>query len=130
MTVLCDIQWVWGVGSGVTIGDDQPVWENTFNTGGRLKNGHAVLIYMVRGLTGTHSAEVRLNNQHVGRVSPYPGANQTHWYMQMMNITGGPLLDGNNEFQVNAAPAADPSAGHLYDAFTLKYILCIFQQES
>jgi hypothetical protein len=121
---------VHGVGTGVDIGDDQPVWEQSFSTGGRYKNGQAVLVYMVRGLTGSNSAEVRLNNQFVGRVTPYPGANQTHWFMQMINITGGPLLDGNNELQVRAAPATDPSPGNIYDDFSLKYILCIFQQES
>jgi hypothetical protein len=130
MTVLCDFQWVHGVGTGVDIGDGQPVWEQSFSTGGRLKNGHAVLIFMVRGLTGTNGAEVRLNNQLVGRVAPYPGADSRYWFMQMINVTGGPLLDGENELQVNAAPQANPVPGDLYDDFQLKNIFCIFQQSS
>jgi hypothetical protein len=85
---------------------------------------------MVRGLTGSNGAEVRLNNQFVGRIAPYSGADERHWYMQMMNISGGPLLDGGNELQVNAAPNANPSPGNLYDDFQLRYILCFFQQSS
>ncbi len=85
---------------------------------------------MVRGLTGSNGAEVRLNNKVIGLIDPYPGANASHWYMQTINITGGPLLDGNNELQVNAAPATNPSPGSIYDSFWLKNIFCIFQQSS
>jgi hypothetical protein len=130
VTILCDFQWVHGVGTGVNIGDSQPVWEQPFSTGGRHKNGNAVLVFMIRGLTGSNEAEVRLNNQLVGRITPYPGANPSHWYMQMINVTGGPLLDGTNELQVHAAPATNPSPGDIYDDFQLKNILCIFQQSS
>jgi hypothetical protein len=130
MTVLCDITFVHGVGTGVTIGDNQPVWEQTFSTAGRHENGIAVIVLMVRGLTGSNGAEVRLNDQHVRRIDPYPGADASHWYMQMLNFTGGPLLDGDNEFQVNAVPNANPTPGNLYDDFQLKNILCLFQQSS
>ena len=49
MTVLCDIQFVNGVGTGVAIGDAQPVWEQSFSAGGRHKNGQALLVFMVSG---------------------------------------------------------------------------------
>jgi hypothetical protein len=129
-TVLCDIQIVHGVGTGVTIGDSQPVWEQDFSAGGRLKNGNAVLVFMVRGLTGSNGAEVRLNNNFVGRIDPYPGADSRHWFMQMINITGGPLLDGNNELQVNGAPHSNPSPGDIYEDFQLKNVVCYFQQST
>ena len=58
VTILCDFQWVHGVGTGVDIGDNQPVWEQLFSTGGRHKNGHAVLVFMVRALTVSNGAEV------------------------------------------------------------------------
>ena len=71
-----------------------------------------------------------MNNNIVGRITPYPGADERHWYMQMLNVTGGPLLDGENEMQVTAVPASNPSPGNLYDDFRLKYIVCIFQQST
>ena len=129
-TVLCDLQVIHGVESGITIGDALPVWEQTFSAGGRYKNGNAVLVFMVRGLTGTNGSKVRLNNNLVGTIAPYPVANPSYWFMQMINITGGPLLDGNNELQVNAAPNADPSPGNIFDDFQLKNIICIFQQST
>lgn len=132
MPVVCDIQFVHGVGTGVKIGDDgnHPIWEIQFNTGGRYKNGQAVLIFMVRGLTGNNNADVLVNNQFVGRIANYPGASPSHWYMQMINITGGPLKDGNNELQINAVPATHPGEGNVYDDFEVKNVICFFQQEA
>src|SRR5690348_5798991 len=79
---------------------------------------------------GTNGSEVRLNNNFVGTIAPYPGANPSHWFMQMINITGGPLLDGNNELQVNAAPNENPSPGNIFEDFQLKNVICIFQQST
>jgi hypothetical protein len=50
----------------------------------------------------------------------------------MINITALPevLLDGDNELQVNAAPHTNPSPGDIYEDFTLKNVICIFQQST
>jgi hypothetical protein len=132
MPVVCDFQWVNGVGTGIHIGDDghNPVWEADFHTGGRHKNGHAMLIFMVRGLTGGNPATVRVNNQWVGEIEPYKGADPLHWYTQMINISGGPLKDGTNELQIDGAPPANPGPGNLFDDFQVKNVLCFFQQEA
>ena len=45
-TVLCDLQVIHGVETGITIGDALPVWEQTFSAGGRYRNGNAVLVFM------------------------------------------------------------------------------------
>jgi hypothetical protein len=132
MPVVCDFQWVNGVGTGVNIGDGghKPVWEANFGTGGRHKNGHAVLVFMVRGLTGGSPATVRVNNQFVGQIAPYQGANPAHWYMQMINISGGPLKDGTNELQIDGAAPANPAPGNQFDDFQVKNVLCFFQQHA
>ena len=85
---------------------------------------------MVRGLTCNNGADVHLNDQWVGRVEPYTGAKPDHWYMQMINVTGGPLHGGNNELQINAAPATNVAPGNIFDDFQLKNFLCVFQQSS
>ena len=131
-TVLADLEVVHGVRDGITIGDRRPVWEQRFETHGRERTGKAVLVFMVRGLTGSNGAEVRLNNKVVGMIDPYPGADSRHWFMQMINITALPeiLFDGDNELQVNAAPHTNPSSGDIYEDFTLKNVICIFQQST
>jgi hypothetical protein len=131
-TVLADLAMIHGVGTGITIGDNRPVWEQRFKANGRERTGNAVLVFMVRGLTGTNGAEVRLNNKVIGMIDPYPGADSRHWFMQMINITALPeiLLDGDNELQVNAAPHTNPSPGDIYEDFTLKNFICIFQQST
>ena len=132
MPVVCDFQWVNGVGTGIAIGDDgqKPIWEADFHTGGRHKNGHAVLVFMVRGLTGGSPAVVRVNNQFAGQIEAYPGANPSHWYMQMINISGGPLKNGVNELQIEAAAPANPGPNNQFDDFQVKNVLCFFQQEA
>jgi homoserine acetyltransferase len=132
MPVVCDFQWVNGVGTGIHIGDGghKPVWEANFHTGGRHKNGHAVLVFMVRGLTGEHSATVKVNNQFAGRIEPYTGADPAHWFVQMINISGGPLISGVNELQIDGAPPTNPAPGNQFDDFQVKNVLCFFQQEA
>ena len=127
-TVLCDLEIVHGVGTGITIGDARPVWEQIFSTHGHHHGGNAVLVFMVRGLTGSNGAEVRVNNKFIDTIDPYPGADSRHWFMQMINLTGGALEPGDNELQVNAAPHTNPSQGDIYEDFQLKNIVCIFQQ--
>jgi hypothetical protein len=132
MAIVCDCTWINGVGTGIHIGDDgeKPIWEANFGAGGRHKNGNAVLVFMVRGLTGENGAQVFVNNEPAGRIEPYPGADPRHWFLQTINVTGGAIRDGNNEFQVNAAPATNPGDGNSYDDFQIKNIFCIFQQSA
>ncbi|MEM8789453.1 MAG: hypothetical protein AAGE76_14430 [Pseudomonadota bacterium] len=89
-----------------------------------------MLLFMVRGLTGGHPATVKVNNQFVGRIEAYPDAHPGHWYMQMINISGGPLKDGTNELQIDAAAPANPGPGNQFDDFRVKNVLCFFQQKA
>ena len=92
--------------SPVTIGDADPEWEKTFNTGGRNRNSPAFLIFNVRYLTHTRKdVDVRINNDVVGQIYNYypggSGVNETdvndpnknrqadHYYTQMIAMSGG-----------------------------------------
>jgi hypothetical protein len=129
MAVLCDFTVIHGVQHGIVIGDSghHPIFETTFNTGGRRAQGHAFITFMVKGLTAaTQSPQVRINNQFAGHIFPYVGASRDHWFTQTLNISGALLNDGNNEFEVHAA--INPLGTDTFDDFVLKNIFCFFQQ--
>ncbi len=130
MPVVSDFTIIHGVNTGITMGDRgfHPIFETTFNTGGRHGVGHAFITFMIRGLTvATHAPLIRINNVDVGRILPYTGANSQHWFTQTINITGAMLNNGNNEFEVHAAPSE--RALGTYDDYVLKNIMCFFQQD-
>lgn len=132
MTVLCDLEVIHGTFQGVQIGDDgfNPVWEESFNTGGRLSSGHAFITFMIKGLTvATEPLAVKVNNKFAGHIFPYVGANPNHWFSQTINISGALLNNGDNEFEVPAA--INPSGtGGTYDDFFLRNVFCFFQQST
>jgi len=129
MPIVADFQIIHGVTTGVLIGDSgiKPVWEQNFNTGGRHANGHAYLIFMVRGLTGTGpGARVEVNDQFVGNIERHTGGDLNHWFMQTINISGGVLVNGNNELEIHAA--INETHNDQFDDFRIKNIFCHFQQ--
>ncbi|MEZ4700117.1 MAG: hypothetical protein R2834_07285 [Rhodothermales bacterium] len=131
MPVVSDFTIIHGVGTGLVIGDSghHPIFETQFNTGGRRSTGHAIITFMVRGLTAaTQGPQIKINNKFAGRVEPARGADPGHWFTQTINISGALLNDGSNEFEVHAAP--NPLGTDTYDDFVLKNIICHFQQEA
>jgi hypothetical protein len=77
MPVLSDFTLIRG-DSPVSIGDGFPVWETTFNTGGRESGSPAFLIFNVKGLTHTDvDVAVRVHNVVVGHIRRYPGGDDT-----------------------------------------------------
>ena len=132
MSVLCDFEVIHGTSEGVQIGDGgfNPVWEPTFNTGGRRSTGHALITFMVKGLTvATEPLAVKVNNDFAGHIFPYVGADADHWFSQTINISGALLNNGDNELE---APAAiNPSGiGSTYDDYFLRNVFCFFQQST
>lgn len=91
--------------------------ELPFGTGGRDANHDALLVFGVRGLNST--VQVKVNNNPVGSLSPT--STQTHWFTQMVYLTGGQLNNGNNELQLEAVNN---------DAFEVKDVTCFFGQAS
>lgn len=131
MPVVADFEVIHGVSSGVLIGDSgiKPIFEQSFNTGGRRSTGHAYLIFMVSGLTGTGpGARVEVNEHFVGHIERHTGGDLSHWYTQMINISGSVLNDGNNELEVHAA--VNETNNDQFDDFRLKNIFCHFQQSA
>ena len=130
MTVVCDIQVIQGDNTR-KIGDGAVIWEKSFNTGGRYSGGKAILMFMVAGLTATNSdVNIKINNTVVGKIEHYNGADNRHWFTQIVNIGGGILHNGNNELQIEAVSWPGATAENLYDDFLLKDVVCIFQQSA
>ena len=137
MPVVCDFTQIVG-DTPVTIGDAQPVWEATFNSGGRYAAGTAFLIFNVRGLTFTTvNVNVKVNNQVVGQIFRYGGLNNAektdnanYWYTQMIAISGSTLKDGNNEIQIEAVGFPGSTNANKFDDFQLKDVICFFHQSA
>ena len=132
MPVVSDFTLIRG-DSVVTIGDSLPVWETTFNTGGRESGSPAFLIFNVRGLTATTvNVAVKINNQEVGQIRRYGGDGDivNNWYTQMIAVDGSTLNNGNNELQIQAVGWPGAEAGNLFDDFQLKDVVCFFHQSA
>jgi hypothetical protein len=131
MPVLCDFQVIQGDVSK-RIGDGATLWEKSFSTSGRESSGHAILMFMVRGLTSTHqTVKVKINNKEVGEISNYHGANSQHWFTQIINVGGNNLRhSGNNELQLEAVSYPEASAANLFDDFEIRDVVCFFQQKA
>jgi hypothetical protein len=130
MPVVCDIKVIQGDISK-RIGDGSTIWEQNFNTGGRYNGGDAILMFMVKGLTETNSdVNVKINNTKVGVIENYNGAKSSHWFTQIINIGGGILRSGDNELQIEAVSWSGATPGNLYDDFSIKDVVCFFQQKA
>ncbi|MCG8693174.1 MAG: hypothetical protein MI806_18380 [Minwuiales bacterium] len=133
MPVVADFTVIVG-DTPVTIGDNRPVYEKNFNTGGRFPTD-ALLMFNVRHLTHTHrNVVVRVNNQEVGRIFPYSGRNEdaNNWYTQTIVLNPGQLRDGDNELQIDAVrlDGADTSPSNVFDDFSVKDVVCFFHQHA
>jgi hypothetical protein len=132
MPVVSDFTLIQG-DTPVTIGDALPVWEKTFNTGGRESGSPAFLIFNVRGLTVTNvNVVVKINNVEVGQIRRYGGDGDiaNNWYTQMIAVSGSQLNNGNNEIQIQAVGWPGAEAGNLFDDFQLKDVVCFFHQSA
>jgi hypothetical protein len=136
MTVLCDFIQIIG-DSPVTIGDSNPVWEQTFSTGGRDLDGTAFLIFNIRGLTfADATVNVTVNDTIVGSIAPYGGLTTAerddvakYYYTQMISLTGAQLKStGNNEIQIEAVGWSGATNTNKFDDFQLKNMMCFFHQ--
>ncbi|MEA5574351.1 hypothetical protein [Calothrix sp. UHCC 0171] len=137
MTVLCDFTQIIG-DTPVTIGDPKPVWEQTFNTGGRESGSTGFLIFNVRGLTYTNvDVNVKLNNRVIGKIARYGGLNDAdknenakYWYTQMVAFNGSDLNNGNNEVQIEAVGFPGSTDTNRFDDFEIKDMMCFFHQSA
>lgn len=137
MPVLCDFIQIVG-DTPVEIGDSLPVWEATFNTGGRHASGTAFLIFNVRGLTFTDvNVNVKINNQVIGHIARYGGLNDDernntakYWYTQMIAMKGSTLNNGSNEIQIEAVGFPGATNTNKFDNFELKDVICFFHQSA
>lgn len=146
MPVLCDFTQIVG-DTPVNIGDSNPVWSATFNTGGREASQTGFLILNVRGLTHSDlNVPVSLNGTQIGSIQTYrPGGagidttnvNQPeklrqndHWYTQMIAFSGNQINDGNNTIQIQAAQFPESTQSNRFDDFQIKDVICFFHQSS
>jgi len=114
--------------TSIRIGDTRPVWEKTFNTGGR-RTSEAFLTLNVSGLTfAVTDVEVRINNTIIGYIHPYTGETADNWYSQTIVFPGSVLHDGNNEIEIRAVSSPGATAPDIYDDFYLKSVICHFHQ--
>jgi hypothetical protein len=114
MPIVSDFTRIVGDG-GRTIGN--AAVELPFGTGGRDSNHDALLVFGVKGLNST--VQVKVNNTVVGSLTP--NSTQTHWFTQMVYLTGGQLNNGNNELQLEAVSN---------DSFEIKDVTCFFGQSA
>ena len=136
MTILADFVVVEGDETHL-IGDQLFVWNATFKTDNVHATGSAMLMLMVRGLTqATQDVDVQLNGTRVGTIFRHTGADQEHWYTQIINIGSGILRDTNanpqlpNELTLEAVPImGGGGSGNNFDGFRVRDIICFFQQE-
>lgn len=92
----------------------------SFNTGGRLSNETAFLIYSLRDMVGT--AQVFVNrtdgpDEFVGTITPSSG---TAWSTQLIAMGGSELIDGNNRIILK----------NVTDSFRIKDVICFYHQDS
>lgn len=122
----------------VRIGDNGLTsWEETFSIPLAKTDAVAVLTFMVKGLnaqspdeaTWTEDVDVKINNQVVGAIKTYPGADVRYWYSQTILIEKNVLLAGENEIEIHAATHPDPAVGKIYDDFSLKDVILYFKEE-
>ena len=120
-----------GSGERVTIGDGNPVWEDTFGTAGRdtgQQDTHILVEFY--GLTQGNVAEVQINNQTLGRLAGY--ANEEYGdenrHTQILSFPDEHLNDGRNEIQINAVES--DSSDSTYDDFTIENMVCMFHQRA
>jgi hypothetical protein len=146
MPVLSDFTQIIG-DTPVTIGDSNPVWSGSFNTGGREAGQPGFLIFNVRGLTHSDlDVPVSINGTQVGTIHNYrPGGsgidttnvNQPekfrqadHWYTQMIAFTGTQINDGDNRIQIQAVQFPENTQTNRFDEFEIKNLVCFFHQSS
>jgi len=114
-TVLADFTQILGNGP-VTVrqtpaGAEFPI--GSFDTGGRLSNQTALLIFSARNLTG--SAAVSINDVTVGTITATPsGFSST----QIVSVSGSELRDGANRIVLK----------NVTDDFEIKNLICFFHQ--
>jgi hypothetical protein len=150
MTVVCDFIQIIG-DAPVTIGDENTLFETSFNTAGReggtVVGQTAFLIFNVRGLThANQDVVVSVNGTQQGTIGHYfpggPGVNtndindpnklrhQNHWYTQLIALTGSQLNDGDNQLQIEAVRFPGNTGTNTFDDFQIKDMMCFFHQNA
>jgi hypothetical protein len=84
-----------------------------FNTGGRVSNHTALLLFSARNLEG--GAQVFINNHLVGGIAATPGS---VFSTQLIAVSGSKLNDGKNEIVLRSVT----------DPFEIKDLICLFHQ--
>ena len=104
-----------------TIGDNGlTIWESNFNATTVSRSTRGVLMFMVRGLTlAEENVEVRINNQVIGQIFRYEGADSSYWFTQIIQVDTGVLVPEDNELEIRAIGYPGASAGDLFDDFVL-----------
>ena len=114
-TILCDfIEIVGDAPKAVTQtspGTEVPL--PSFNTGRRVSNQTALLLFSARNLEG--SAQVFINNHLVGGITAAPGS---VFSTQLIAVSGTRLNDGANEIVLRSVT----------DPFEIKDLICFFHQ--
>jgi hypothetical protein len=103
-----------------TIGDGEPYLEERFNIEGAAHEGDsfeiggAVLTFSIRGMTAAgQQPVVEVNDQQVGVIPAYPGADRRHWHPEAISISAGILAQGENEIEIRVVGPGDPAPGEI-----------------
>jgi hypothetical protein len=118
MTVLADFAQILG-NQGQLVGQvqgDATIALPSFNTGGRLSNEPALLVFLASDLLG--SAAIFINNQQVGAVFPTGAVVSTS--TQMASFPGTVLNSGQNTISLK----------FVTDPFRLRNVCCFYHQDS
>ena len=114
-TILCDFVQIVGDAPKpvrqTSQGSEVPL--PSFNTGRRVSNRTALLLFSARNLDG--SAQVFINNNLVGGITATPGS---MFSTQMIAVPGTQLNDGTNEIVLK----------RVTDSFEIKDLICFFHQ--
>ena len=124
MPVLADFT---VITSSTKVVDEQPrKW--TFNTGGRQPGGKGLLMLETNGVPpGALVASVRLNGQELGKIETRTSEG---FITRLFTFDGSVLKDGDNELQIDPAMriSPPPTSGDLTAGFTVRHIVCFFNQ--
>jgi hypothetical protein len=138
MSTLCDYVVIQG-DTRVALGDDPglTVFEKTFRLTDPHQGDLAVLSLMVQGLTAAPApVDVKINNTTVGTITPYHYAAisdqeevASHVYNQTMAVGSSILLDGDNEFQIEAVLLPGGGGSNAFDNYNVRTIALWYQRQ-
>lgn len=123
--------WIRIIGdSNQRVGDGAQPRKFNFNTGGRNAGSTAYIIMMVKGMTvTTASAEVHVNDKHIGWIFNNNGGGVNEWQTQIVHLDGSDLNDGDNQLELRGVTYSGGGDDH-FDDYYVRNVICHFHQSA